>query len=126
MKVTMPRNYRSTFTLEEYDVARRIIAMERDDEETPKGWAEYAANEILRDSGDCLREVLTASAEIARNCRVWNAYDEDSGRMDVWINFTALTYDGFIEGGAYLSDIWQSGSVPYAREMYVRRAKWAD
>ena len=121
MRVTMPENWKSIFTMDKVEIARRIIKQEREnDDETPKGWAEYAIREALKDSGDYLREILTAKAEIAGNCRVWNAYFEGSEQMDVWISAVARTADGFIEAHAYLSDIWQTGAVPYKEHMYIR------
>ena len=54
-------------------------------------------------------EILKVSAEIAKNCRIWNHYGngENSGNLDIWIHVYA--YDkwyGFYDIGAYLSDIW--------------------
>lgn len=124
MKVTMPENWKSAFTMERVEIARRVIKHEREnDDETPNGWAEYAVREALKDSGDFLREIITAKAEIAENCRIYDAYFEGSAYMDVWISAVARTANGFIEVHAYLSDIWQSGAVPFKEHMYIQYFK---
>ena len=97
-----------------------MIAEQREDEETTAGWAEYAVREALKDTGDYLDRVLEAKAEISGNCRVWNAYNSDSGKLDIWIDATARTEKGFIIIGAYLSDIWQTGATPYKQHMWIR------
>lgn len=126
MKVSLEKEYRRWYTLEELDQAKQVIAAEKEDEETAKGWAAYAVREALKGTGDYDREVLQASARTARNCRAWDAYGEGSGTMDVWIEALARTADGFIDIGAYLSDIWQSGAVGYKQHMYVQRYTKAE
>lgn len=51
-------------------------------------------------------EILKSSAEIARNCRVWNSYGETAD-LDIWVTVYALLSGvGFYEIGCYLTDIW--------------------
>lgn len=127
MKVRLPKDYKRLFTLEQLEQAKLVISAEKDDDdETAKGWAEYAIREALKDESDYLVEVLKADATVAGNCRIWNQYgfpadDRASGYMDVWIEATAETTEGFIKIGAYLSDIWQSGAVDYRNHMYIKR-----
>ena len=122
MKVKLAENYRSTYTLEELEQAKAVIKAEKEnDDETAKGWAEYAANEALKNTGDYIRKVIEAEAETALNSRIWNAYDDETGRMDVWIRATVKTWKGFIEIGAYLSDIWQTGAAEYKHHMYIEK-----
>lgn len=53
-------------------------------------------------------EILKAEARIAKNCRVWNAFSDESENLDIWIEVYAFNnYDGFYEIGIYLSDVWQ-------------------
>lgn len=78
-------------------------------------------------------EILKVSAEIAKNCRVWNAYGFDwngeySYDLDVWIHIYA--YDssyGFYDIGAYLTDIWRIGPEDEREDilnhMYIREFK---
>lgn len=121
MKVKHNADYRTYFTLEDYDRSKQIIAFERDeDEETAKGWAEYAAREAIADRDESLVKVIEASAETAKNCRAWNAYFEGSADMDVWIAALAKITNGYVEVGAYLSDIWQTGAVIYKGYMFFQ------
>lgn len=123
MKVTLEKEYRQRYTLEDLDRAKAVIAYEKEnDEETVKGWAEYAINEATKDTDDSVIEILKATATTARNSRIWEVYGEGTGNFDVWIEATAETYDGFIKVGAYLSDIWKSGAEDYRKHMYIRRA----
>ena len=66
MKVKLDKDYRSIYTLEEYDMAKTVIAAEKDDEMSTKDWAEYAVREALRNEDGYLVEVLKAEARTAR------------------------------------------------------------
>lgn len=126
MKVKLEKDYRKLYTLEKLDMAKAVIAAEaKDDEFSAKDWAEYAIREALRNEDGSLVEILKAEARTAMNCRAWNEYGETEN-MDVWISFLAETTKGFIEGGAYLSDIWDTGAVEYKQHMYIRLADWTD
>lgn len=124
MKVKLEDRYRELYTVAELDLARRIIKQEASDDEcTARDWAEYAAREALRNGNVYVREVVVASAHTARNCRAWDSYFEGSGHMDVWVEGLAETSEGYVKFGAYLTDIWQTGAVPYRDHMYVVRYK---
>ena len=125
MKVTLEKDYRKYYTLEDLDRAKAVIAAEKDDEMSPKDWAEYAVNEALRNKDGSLVEILKAEAKTARNRRAWNKYGETED-MDVWVSFLAETTEGFIRGGAYLTDIWNTGATEYKQHMYIRWAEWTD
>lgn len=125
MKVKLEKDYRKYYTLEKLDMAKAVIAAEKEDEMSPKDWAEYAVREALRNKNESLVEILKAEATTAMNRRAWNRYGETED-MDVYIRFLAETTKGFIRGGAYLSDIWQTGATEYKQHMYVRRAEWTD
>lgn len=135
MKVTLEKNYRKYYTLDDLDRARKVIAAEKEDESTVKEWAEMAIREAIKnDDGvyeDYIVEIFKAEAHTAKNHRVWNAYgycdpeEANTQDMDVWIEFAAETESGYIKGGAYLSDIWQTGGTRYKQHMFIRRAEWA-
>ena len=135
MKVTLEKNYRKYYTLEDLDRAKRVIAAEKEDESTVKEWAEMAIREAIKnDEGipnDYIVEIFKAEAHTAKNCRVWNAYgyidpeEANTQDMDVWIEFAAELEHGYIKGGAYLTDIWQTGGTRYKQHMFIRRAEWA-
>lgn len=121
MKVKFEKDYKDFYTLADVERAKKVISYEKDDEETPTGWAEYAIKEALKDTMEYCDEVIRASAETTRNNRIWDAYGEGTGTLDVWITALAKTREGFIEIGAYLSDIWQSGAEPYKDHMIVNQ-----
>ena len=127
MKVTLEKDYRKYYTLEDLDRAKAVIKAEKEDDTyTAKEWAEYAAREALRGEDASLVEIIRAEATTAKNCNAWNRYGDDSADMDVYIRFLAETTEGFIKGGAYLSNIWETGATEYKRYMYIRWADWND
>ena len=126
MKVKLEERYRGIYTLDDLDRAKAVIEAEKEDEMSPKDWAEYAAREALRGEDESLVEVIKAEATTAKNCNAWNRYGDESADMDVYIRFLAETTKGFIKGGAYLSDIWETGGTEYKQHMYIRWAEWTD
>lgn len=130
MKVRITKEAKSWLTLAEAPAANAIIRDMRENADDAKEYAAMAVNCIGSACGHmnwCTR-VLEADAEIAGNCRIWDTYSsefgKESGRLDVWINFTARTTEGYIEGGAYLTDIWNIGRhrpEELAGHMYCRR-----
>lgn len=125
MKVKMQDGYKDIYTLSDVERAKIVISAEKKDESDNKGreaieYAETAVREILNSygEGDYLDRIIEANAETARNSRIWDAYGEGSGDMDIWISFIAKTSNGYMEGGAYLSDIWQVGACDVAGYMF--------
>lgn len=119
MKVKLEQGYKNHYTISDLERAKAVIKAEREDTETAAGWAEIAIREALKDRGDWLNKVLEASACTAKNCRAWDAYDTGTQDMDIWIAATAETDRGFIKIGAYLTDIWNTGSEDYRNHMYI-------
>lgn len=126
MLVKLQDNYKDLYTVNDLARARDIIKMMREDESVVAEYAEMAVNEALDGRGDYLRRVLKATASTAKNCRAWNAYDNDSQDMDVWVDAIAETDYGFIKVGAYLSDIWQKGAIPFSQYMWVTYYKESE
>ncbi len=119
MKVAVTKEAKRILTVAEMPAVRRIIE-ELKEEEDVKWYANLAA---IVAAGSYDADVLRANAEIAKNCRVWNAYHEESADLDVWVKFTAYTDEGFVVGGAYLTDIWQitsDNNEEIKRHMYIR------
>ena len=116
-------------TVAEMPVVRRIIEDFREnDANTPTDYAEYAARAITHNTV----RILEAKAEICKNDRAWNRFSDDSEHLDVWITFTAAvglgSLDGFIIGGACLSDIWdltgyEETDAERVAHMSIRRFK---
>ena len=122
MKVKLEEHWRSNYTYDEKDQADQVIRFEKDDEMSVKDWAEYAVKEALKGTDDYLIEVLKAEAHTGRNSRVYDAYEEGTGNMDVVIEASAETRNGFIKIMAYLSDIWQTGAIDYQHLIWFKRA----
>lgn len=123
MKVTLDKNYKDLYTLSDLERAKAVIKFMKEDSFTVKEYAEYAIREALKDTDVFDREIITAEARTAGNRRVWDAYGDGTGSMDVWITALARTSEGFIEFGAYLTDIWQTGVEHYKQNMYIKRFK---
>lgn len=103
MKVIMSEDSKRAVSVSELPAAKKIIQYMKEDSETA---ADYAASAVRALCG-CCDEVFKASAEIAKNGRVYDAYASGSGNLDVWINFIARADSReIVEGGAYLTDIW--------------------
>ncbi len=122
MKVNLEKDYRRLYSLEDLDAVKVIQEYEKEDEYKVSDWAEMAAREAVRGCcGRYVEQVLTAKAETAKNCRVWDAYGDGSNDMDVWITATVKIDRGFLEIGAYLSDIWGTGAGRYTQHMFICR-----
>lgn len=123
MKVTLDKDYRDLYTLSDLERAKEVIKFMKEDTSTVKEYAGYAIREALKDTDVFDGEIITAEAHTAGNRRVWDAYGEGTASMDVWIEALARTSEGFIECGAYLTDIWNTGTVRYKEAMHIRRFK---
>lgn len=125
MKVKLEDGYKDYYTLSDLEKAKAVIKFMKDDESSVKEYAEYALNEALRDADIYSMGIITAEASTAKNSRgrAWDAYGEDTGSMDVWVEALAKTNEGYIEIGAYLTDIWQTGDDHYSNNMFIRRFK---
>lgn len=127
MRVKLEKEYKRLYTLEQLDQARAVIQSEKENDDfTVVQWAEMAVHEALKGTGVNAQDwqegwILQAEATTARNGRAWNQYGEGTGDMDVWIDAVARTGEGFVEVGAYLSDIWQTGGTDYRQHMYIKR-----
>lgn len=105
MKVSITKQSKKVIKLEEAPIARKMIEEMKDDEISVSEYAEMAARVA---GGNGNYEILKASAEIAKNARVLNRYGDDTGDMDIWIEFYAFnSYRGFFEIGVYFTDIWE-------------------
>lgn len=126
MKVQFTADMKRVVTVAEMPAVRKVIEYEKDDEWTAKEWAKMAAELVCPHSRV---KVLEASAEIAKNFRVRDAYDEGSADVDVWIKFTAFADDSFVMGGVYLTDLWAARAdnrEETVKHMHVRRFEEVD
>ena len=126
MKIQFTNEMKHIVTVAEMPSVRSVIESERDDEWTAKEWAKMAAELVCSHSRV---KVLEASAEIAKNFRVRDAYGEDSADFDVWVKFTAFADDSFVMGGVYLTDLWTASAdnrEETVKHMHVRRFEEVD
>ena len=127
MKVQFTAEMKHIVTVAEMPAVRKIIEAEKENDEwTAQKWAKMAAG-IVRPCSSV--KVLEASAEIAKNCRVWDAYADGSADFDVWIRFTAFADDSFVMGGVYLTDLWAASAdnrEEAIKHMYIRRFEEVD
>lgn len=111
--------------LQEHIAEHMVDVMAQEDASKPAEVAEMAIREILKGTGDLVsrKPILKAEARVALNCRIQDLYFEGSEDYDVWVEATARTAYGFIEIGAYLSDIWQIGALEPGE---LRRRAWVQ
>ena len=123
MKTTLPKNYRESFTLEELDIMKGIIADMKEDTSKPADYARAALANFANDNGV---EIVQASAEVGRNCFVsFNRYGEGTRDFDIYIKFIGRNYNNFFEGFVPLSEIWDivPGECTFSRNAYIRTFK---
>lgn len=125
MKVTLPKDYRKRFTLEQVDIARRIIRDMKEDESTPAEYIRYAVRDYFKHFSeteyDIIEEVLKAEAKVEGNCRAWDAYGVGTEHMDIWVDATVRTSNGFLIIGAYMTDIWSISPKDSRADHYYTR-----
>ncbi len=126
MKVRLEKEDKKYFTLDETPIISKVIDSMKEDDSTPNDYANIAIQAAFNGNAYNI-EILKASAKIAKNCRVSNAYSDDSADIDVWVEATAyVNCNEFIMIGAYLSDIWQitgDNQSEIASQMYIRKFK---
>ena len=127
MKVQITAETKKSISAAQLPAARAIVKSCAEDENGAKEYAASAVNAALKATTGAVNgcvKVLEASACVARNCRAWCNYDDNSENLDVWIKASAETVEGFIKIGAYLTDIWQlsgDNDAAIVADMYVRR-----
>lgn len=106
MKVSISKESKKIISLEEAPIAKAIVDSFSDDSCSVAEYARMAVNVACSRRESCLK-VFEATAIVSRNCRAWDRIIDGSKDLDVWIEATAQTTDGFYIIGAYISDIWE-------------------
>ena len=125
MKIRITEDAKNILVLSDMPQVRKIMEDLKEDD----GLNEYAQMAARLASGTSETfEILKATASIAKNCRVWNAYTEDSKTLDIWLGIYAFNaYYGFYEIGIYLTDIWKIGdhvqNEIVKSQMYIQEYK---
>ena len=106
MKVTLEKNYRSRYTLEQLDEAKALIKEMKAVDSTAENMAVKAV-ELLREKHDWrFMEVISAEAYTMENRTLeWNELGWGTGYMDVCISLVALSYEEVVRAYVMLSDI---------------------
>lgn len=124
MKVNLTAEMKKFITVAEMPAVKKVMQYEKENDEwIVQEWAKMAARLVFDDNG---AKVIEATARIAKNQRVWDAFDEETRDIDVWIEFTAFSEyrSSFIIAGVYLTDLWQltkNNADEIKSLMYIRR-----
>ena len=124
MKVNLTAEMKKFITVAEMPAVKKVMQYEKENDVwTVQEWAKMAARLVFDDNG---AKVIEATARIAKNQRVWDAFDEETRDIDVWIEFTAFSEyrSSFIIAGVYLTDLWQltkDNADEIKSHMYIRR-----
>lgn len=128
MKVTITNESKNYLTVNEYEKAKALVKQMKDDDQSAAEAAEYAARAILRSTrysqyADYFSGILAASAEICRDSSTpWDYHGDGFGFLNVWINATAETADGFLKFGCLLSDIYSLDGETETSDALVNHA----
>ena len=120
MKIKFGSEQKKYITVAELPIVKQIISDMKEDD----GLMEYAEIAARIASGGYVVKVYECSAEIAKNGRIYNAYGDDTENLDIWINAAALTSEGFVMFGIYLTDVWNitgDNAEEIKSHMYIRK-----
>lgn len=109
----------------EMPAVKKVMEYAKEDAYSAKDWAKVATRIVFDDNG---AKVIEATARIAKNQRVWDAFDEETRHIDIWVEFTAFSEyrSSFIIAGVYLTDLWQlttDNADEIKSHMYIRQFK---
>lgn len=115
MKVSIPFTMRGVLTVAEMPIAKDIIKNMRED----NNFDQYALSAARVASGENDNFViLNQTAQIAKNDRVQDYYSDNSGNLDIWLEFLAFSYfSGCYLVGVYLSTVYQITGQPSDRDL---------
>lgn len=107
MKIKITKEAKQWLTVAEMPEVRKMISDLKDEDIMED--VKMAVRLLTEYSGI---KIFEPSAEIAWNDSINDYYTDHSGHLDVWITFSVLDkFNWFVEGGLYLSDIWQIGDL---------------
>lgn len=125
MKVNLTAEMKKFITVAEMPAVKKVMRCANEEECTATDLARVAARLVFDDNG---AKVIEATARIAKNQRVWDAFDEETRHIDIWVEFTAFSEyrSSFIIAGVYLTDLWQlttDNADEIKSHMYIRQFK---
>ena len=115
MKVNITKESKQWMTVAQLPIARQIVKELKENDDSADEYIRSAAWCWLWNVDkkgvcfDCAVRVIEASAEIAGNSRVHDAYFDGSGELDVWLKGLVETDYGFLRIECYLTDVWNIG-----------------
>lgn len=123
MKITLTDDVKNILSMNDADAVKSI---QQQFKKESFSWEAESAISLAAGRKCILPKVISISAEIMKNRRVWDYYGTETHDIDIWL--TATAYDiigGFYIVSFYLSDIWQLCSDDESREatrrhMYIR------
>lgn len=125
MKVNLTAEMKKFITVAEMPAVKKVMQYEKEDDYSAQDWAKVAARIVFDDNAAM---IIEAKARIAKNQRVWDAFDEETRHIDIWVEFTAFSEyrSSFIIAGVYLTDLWQlttDNADEIKSHMYIRQFK---
>lgn len=121
MKIKITEDMKRVITLSEEN-AVKLVQNSMKEQKNLQWEAERALGLA---SNNVSLEVLKVEAEVAKNRRVWNFYNEGTESIDIWVTAYGFNcFAGFYSVGFYLSDIWQLGSdnaEEIKERMYIKK-----
>ena len=125
MKVNFTAEMRKYIAFAEMPAVKKVMEYAKEEAYSAKDWAKVATRIVFDDNG---AKVIEATARIAKNQRIWDAFDEETRHIDIWVEFTAFSEyrSSFIIAGVYLTDLWNLTSDNAAEiksRMYIRQFK---
>lgn len=128
IKIKITPDSKRVLALDEMPAVKEIMRCFNTDADSSIGEFELGIAARIASNSNENFTYYDVQAEISKNCRAYNAYNDNSGDLDIWITFKAFNpYSGFYEVGIYLTDIWQSdgeNSAEILSHMFVRKYKW--
>lgn len=121
MRIKITEDMKRVITLSEENAVKLVQNCMK--EQKNLQWEAERALELA--SNNTIHEVLKVDAEIAKNSRVWDFYNEGTECIDILVTAYGFDYfEGFYSVSFYLSDIWQLGSENQEEikaKMYIRK-----
>lgn len=125
MKIKIDEEAKKILTLSDLPIVRQILKNYRDNEDDLSGSIETLKNIFGA------TEIISSTAKISKNSRIYNYFNENSNNIDIWIdatfyeNYSSENKGGvFYIVGAYLTDIYQSTGENWKElqsRMYIRK-----
>ena len=119
MKINLPENYKTTYTLFDLECAKATIQSFKDDTSKPVDYALTGLTVIADKLDSFVDEILTVKATTEVNFNLeYDRIAENTGRFDVKLSgYAKLDFRRIIYYEMYITDIWDLCSdIPSTRD----------